>query len=133
MLKLFVAPRSLRKRFQSPNKFEAAIAVLLMGCIIGVGTSLLGSPAQNQRNGTHGAIELDCKLCHNTTGYKPIRPFPDFDHKSTRFPLEGKHKGLECTQCHVKLVFSSVGKQCSDCHADIHRRQFGSNCEECHS
>jgi hypothetical protein len=43
------------------------------------------------------------------------------------------HENVQCTQCHVKLVFTNVGQKCSDCHADIHRGQFGANCESCHT
>ena len=43
------------------------------------------------------------------------------------------HEKVECTECHVKLVFTNVGTKCADCHADIHRRQFGANCEQCHT
>ncbi len=43
------------------------------------------------------------------------------------------HEKVKCVQCHVKPVFTNVGKNCADCHADIHRRQMGSNCEQCHT
>jgi len=43
------------------------------------------------------------------------------------------HEKVPCIQCHVKPVFTNVGKNCADCHADIHRRQMGSNCEQCHT
>ena len=40
---------------------------------------------------------------------------------------------MKCVACHLKPVFTNVGKQCADCHADIHRRQMGPNCEQCHT
>jgi len=43
------------------------------------------------------------------------------------------HEKVQCTQCHVKPVFTNVGKNCADCHADIHRRQMGSDCAQCHT
>ena len=43
------------------------------------------------------------------------------------------HEKLDCIQCHVKPVFTDVGKNCADCHQDIHRRQMGPNCEQCHT
>jgi hypothetical protein len=43
------------------------------------------------------------------------------------------HENVRCTQCHVKPVFTDVGKNCADCHADIHRRKLGPNCAECHT
>lgn len=43
------------------------------------------------------------------------------------------HQKVGCTDCHVKPVFTDVGKNCADCHADIHRRKFGSDCAQCHT
>jgi len=81
----------------------------------------------------HGPLNIPCQNCHTLSGWKPIRSVPEFDHNQTRYPLRGMHQGVACTQCHVKRVFTNVGKQCADCHADIHKRQFGANCEQCHS
>jgi hypothetical protein len=81
----------------------------------------------------HGPLNIPCQNCHTLSGWKPIRSVPEFDHNQTRYPLRGMHQGVACTQCHVKPVFTNVGKQCADCHADIHKRQFGANCEQCHS
>jgi hypothetical protein len=78
-------------------------------------------------------MKIACQSCHTETGWRPIRPAPEFNHNETRFPLRGMHTTVACRQCHVKMVFTDVGKNCADCHADIHRRQMGGNCEECHS
>jgi hypothetical protein len=43
------------------------------------------------------------------------------------------HEKVACTGCHVKPVFTDVGKDCANCHADFHRGQFGSNCAQCHT
>ncbi len=43
------------------------------------------------------------------------------------------HEKVQCTQCHVKPVFTDVGKNCQDCHTDIHQRQMGTNCADCHT
>src|ERR1700756_1939256 len=81
----------------------------------------------------HGNLNIACQNCHTASGWKPIRPAPEFDHNQTRYPLRGMHEGVACTQCHIKMVFTNVGSKCADCHADIHRRQFGANCEQCHN
>ena len=81
----------------------------------------------------HGPLAMSCENCHSYTAWNPIRSISEFDHNKTRYPLRGMHQGVACTQCHVKLVFTDVGKKCADCHADIHRRQFGNNCEQCHT
>src|SRR5437773_1836304 len=43
------------------------------------------------------------------------------------------HEGVQCIQCHVKPIFTDVGKNCQDCHADIHQRKMGTDCAQCHS
>jgi hypothetical protein len=43
------------------------------------------------------------------------------------------HEKVQCTQCHVKPVFTDVGKNCQDCHVDIHQRKMGTNCAQCHT
>jgi hypothetical protein len=81
----------------------------------------------------HGALNVPCENCHTSLSWKPIRSIPEFDHDKTSYALRGMHEKVQCTQCHVKLVFANVGQKCSDCHADIHRGQFGANCESCHT
>ena len=82
----------------------------------------------------HGPrLNIPCENCHTSLSWKPIRSIPEFDHDKTHYPLQGMHEKVQCTQCHVKLVFTNVGQKCSDCHADIHRGQFGSNCDSCHT
>jgi len=81
----------------------------------------------------HGSLSIPCQNCHTLSGWKPIRAVPEFDHNTTKYPLRGMHEGVACTQCHIKPVFTNVGKLCADCHADIHKGQMGANCEQCHS
>ena len=80
----------------------------------------------------HGPLLIACENCHTAAGWSPIRDVPRFNHDQTKFPLRGGHKGVYCTQCHAKPVFSDAGKNCSDCHADIHLRKFGPDCAQCH-
>jgi hypothetical protein len=81
----------------------------------------------------HGPLAIPCENCHTNTSWVPIRAIPEFNHDSTRYPLRGMHEKVSCTQCHIKPVFTDVGKNCADCHADIHRRQMGANCAQCHT
>ncbi|HEY1482676.1 MAG TPA: hypothetical protein VGF19_08145 [Candidatus Acidoferrum sp.] len=78
-------------------------------------------------------MTIPCENCHTSAGWKPIRAVPEFDHNKTKYPLRGLHEKVQCTQCHIKPVFTDVGKNCADCHADIHRRQMGSDCAQCHT
>lgn len=95
-----------------------------------------GQPSPGQKQVTrnpHGALKIPCENCHSSLSWKPIRSIPEFDHDKTGYPLRGMHEKVQCTQCHVKLIFTNVGQKCSDCHADIHRGQFGANCASCHT
>ncbi len=67
------------------------------------------------------------------SAWRPIKANPEFDHDKTRYPLRGMHEKVECTQCHVKPVFTDVGRNCQDCHADVHQRRMGTNCAQCHT
>jgi len=91
-----------------------------------------GQSSANTRS-PHGSLSIPCQNCHTLSGWKPIRAVPEFDHNTTKYPLRGMHEGVACTQCHIKPVFTNVGKLCADCHADIHKGQMGANCEQCHS
>ena len=90
-----------------------------------------------QKSGTtrspHGPLAIPCENCHTATAWRPIKAVPEFDHNKTKYPLRGMHEKVQCTQCHVKPVFTDVGKNCQDCHDDIHRRQMGTNCAQCHT
>jgi hypothetical protein len=57
----------------------------------------------------------------------------DFDHASTGFPLEGRHAGAHCRDCHQDPRFAFVGTSCADCHVDIHKGQLGPDCQQCHT
>jgi hypothetical protein len=109
------------------------ISVLLLTLFVSSVHSVFPNPQASRNMGPHGAIGIACSNCHEQGSWKPIRRFPDFDHKTTRFPLQGMHAKAYCRDCHVRLIFSSAGSACVDCHADIHRRQLGGNCEQCHS
>jgi hypothetical protein len=90
-------------------------------------------PQQQSTRSPHGPLAIPCENCHTSAGWRPIRPVPEFDHNKTKYPLRGMHEKVQCTQCHIKPVFTDVGKNCQDCHADIHRRKMGTNCAQCHT
>jgi hypothetical protein len=91
-----------------------------------------------------------CQICHTVNKWDDLKKF---DHSDTRFPLEGKHRGLACIKCHqpvagagVKnLSFKAASTQCAACHEDPHDGQFASKsstirpdgsvggCGNCHS
>ncbi|MGE5184359.1 MAG: cytochrome c3 family protein [Acidobacteriota bacterium] len=70
--------------------------------------------------------EKGCKTCHTADTFKIAQTF---DHSKTRYPLEGKHKGLDCGKCHMteQLRDGSTAVRwrlgyvkCKDCHANPH-------------
>jgi hypothetical protein len=90
--------------------------------------------AQRQpKKSPHGSLNIPCENCHTATSWAPIRAIPEFNHDLTKYPLRGMHEKVACTGCHVKPVFTDVGKDCANCHADFHRGQFGANCAQCHT
>ena len=78
----------------------------------------------------------NCNSCHAQGAWQPTR---GFSHDRTRYALDGKHIGVECSKCHGapeqrERVFSPLAhQQCSDCHDDVHRGGFGPSCSSCHS
>ena len=85
-----------------------------------------------------GELGLNCFNCHTTEKFKPALKF---DHKKSNYPLEGKHKEVDCMACHKteingdKKVQHFKGlkyDQCSACHTDPHSKNFGPNCIACH-
>ena len=112
------------------RKWAGLVGLLLL--ILGLLASGSNQSAYSSRS-PHGNLNIPCQNCHTAEGWKPIRAVPEFNHDQTHYPLRGLHQNVACAQCHVKPVFSNVGKRCQDCHADFHRRQLGANCEQCHS
>ena len=90
-------------------------------------------PQQQTTRSPHGPLAIPCENCHTASGWRPIRKVLEFDHNKTAYPLRGMHEKVQCTQCHIKPVFTDVGKNCQDCHADIHQRRMGTDCAQCHT
>ncbi len=81
----------------------------------------------------------DCAKCHGMDDFKPATKF---NHDKTDFALAGKHKSVECKECHKMEVkngkefqhFADVPfKNCNACHDDPHRNHLGSDCKQCHN
>ncbi len=86
-----------------------------------------------------GKLGANCSSCHSSEGWRLVNTV-NFDHKKTRYPLEGKHLALKCEKCHSGgqakpgLKFAA----CRDCHSDYHNGDFAKRaskgaCEECHT
>jgi len=107
-------------------------AIILFQISTGLPARPDSSAGRNSDLSPHGPMEVACEKCHTSTGWKPIRKKPDFDHSKTGYPLRGLHADVTCEECHVNPVFANIGRNCQDCHADIHRRKNGAQCDLCH-
>lgn len=104
-----------------------------------------------KNSGYHSSAEVKSKYCwnchseHNGRNFKIINFNPGkFDHKKTGYILTGKHKTIECSDCHQSKfiketilkkdkTYLGLDKNCSSCHWDIHQKSAGNNCESCHN
>ena len=86
-----------------------------------------------------GKMSASCNTCH---GFDSFKNATGFDHNTTKFPLEGKHKNLDCVKCHKTSVVNGKPVQkfegilfnnCTNCHKDVHENKFGQNCRQCHT
>ncbi len=64
-----------------------------------------------------------CDDCHGVDAFGVTT----FDHDQTRYPLDGRHRNVTCSACHVLEVgaggttlrrFRPLGMQCEDCHGE---------------
>ncbi len=78
-----------------------------------------------------GRLGKQCGSCHGANRWQDFQ----FDHSRTKFKLGGKHKGVECRNCHPQKRYSGVPKKCYACHKwdDRHKGKYGKKCKECHS
>ena len=83
----------------------------------------------------------ECSACHTVGGWKPST-FNAAAHRTTRYPLEGRHVTVICAKCHIPAGQATIYKiefgQCSACHSDTHKGQFAgrphmNRCEDCHT
>ncbi len=84
------------------------------------------------------SLSKDCASCHSTEKFKQA---VHFDHRNSRFKLNGAHEKVECSKCHPKEIkngketikFNGLSfSNCSSCHKDVHMGAFGPNCKSCH-
>jgi hypothetical protein len=90
------------------------------------------------RDPHEGRLGAACAGCHVAEGWRE-RGGEVFDHERTRYPLRGRHLGLDCSKCHLPGQPLTVAgfEHCATCHRDVHAGQFadrddGGACEGCH-
>jgi hypothetical protein len=114
--------------------------------LLGMGTRCVSCHLDEHR----GKTSTTCTDCHTQTAWKPA---PGFDHARTNFHLEGRHRGVECKECHAVRLEPATGPGgvrdtafvdfggarsaaggCASCHTSPHSQsgRMG-RCESCHS
>lgn len=79
-----------------------------------------------------GAYGKQCQDCHTETRWSK----PTFDHdRATAFPLTGKHRDVNCGQCHRGSLNEELSSDCSSCHRsdDVHNNPTMAQCGSCHN
>jgi hypothetical protein len=75
----------------------------------------------------HSAPAKRCPACHDPESF---RIAASFDHATTRFALDGKHRPLPCERCHASETLRNGTSavrwrlgyaRCKDCHANPHQ------------
>ncbi len=81
----------------------------------------------------------NCKQCHTEESFLFNNNMKVFDHDKTNYKLVGKHKKVECKECHISSLTTPLKHdQCKDCHDDYHKSEFAKNgvspdCNQCHT
>lgn len=76
----------------------------------------------------HGG-DTRCAACHTAEGWGQVK----FAHERTGFPLEGRHRDVQCRACHASGTFAEpVPRACAACHRDVHQGKLGQRCQQCH-
>ncbi len=85
----------------------------------------------HEENEPHkGKLGKVCNSCHRESAWSDFQ----YDHSKTKFELEGKHKGVQCRDCHPQERYIATPKECIACHKsdDKHQGRFDEKCDECH-
>jgi len=78
-----------------------------------------------------GRLGETCENCHGETSWHRVKAF---DHDRTKFRLEGAHRTVACSACHVDERYKGIGTACATCHQiqDVHAGRYGGKCDSCH-
>jgi hypothetical protein len=93
-----------------------------------------------------GQLGLHCEGCHDETSWRETR-FDADAHRTSAFPLTGKHAAIPCQECHGDMrdrSFSRAPLACIDCHRgdlaaaalrsiDHAAARFDNACQSCHT
>lgn len=100
----------------------------------------------DNRAGFHGTLIGECRSCHadhaGESGDIRRLDTEAFNHNLARYPLDGKHREVSCSECHLREGTGTINERtyyiglhfdkCDECHQDPHAGQFENRCEFCH-
>ncbi|HEX5372735.1 MAG TPA: cytochrome c3 family protein [Aquabacterium sp.] len=87
----------------------------------------------DDKKGHKGRYGTQCESCHKASSWKDLVFNHDVD---TDYPLRGKHRKVECSDCHTGPLYKQkLPQQCWACHKqdDKHKETLGRDCASCHS
>lgn len=86
-----------------------------------------------------GKFGQDCAQCHIEESFVLLKNMDQFDHDLTDYPLEGRHKSVDCKACHEESYTNVIDfSTCTTCHEDYHKGEFiekgvVQDCAGCHT
>lgn len=83
----------------------------------------------DKHNATLGS---SCGDCHSERSWREAK----YDHDLSAFKLRGKHRDVECRECHRDpKSYKGTAQSCIECHRkdDTHKERYGDKCAGCHS
>jgi len=111
---------------------------LCVGCHEEVGDDIASDQGFHGRD--RNAKRRECSYCHTDHEGRDANIVPldegSFGHKTTDFPLIGKHDGIECSSCHEPdTKHRDAPSTCLACHEtdSPHDESTGTECGSCHS
>ncbi|MGB5032008.1 MAG: hypothetical protein WBO76_07845 [Saprospiraceae bacterium] len=106
----------------------------------------------SSNKGFHASQEVKQKNCischseHHGLKFEMIRfDKKIFNHNTTGYELKGKHKTIDCRNCHKpdfiqdpetkknQTTFLGLDPKCLTCHADYHQKTLSNDCIKCHN
>jgi len=106
----------------------------------------------DQKKGYHASSKvykiscIECHSDHHSLKFDIVHfDKSKFDHQTTGYLLEGKHKEKKCVDCHKaenitdqtikkkKFTYLGLSAQCLGCHTDYHQKTMSVDCATCHS
>jgi hypothetical protein len=85
--------------------------------------------ADDKHNATLGT---GCADCHTERSWREAK----YDHELSVFKLRGKHRDVECKDCHRDpKSYKGIAQTCIGCHRkdDAHKDRYGDKCANCHT